>query len=222
MARRQQQQRNYGGFIPSNQLPLTKTQLGAVLEYTGGNSLWLNKYLDRWAQIDGGLENVEAGLTKTKQNKLKRIVQLVSAAITKSPPSTRNVTVYKGIEDVPDEWLTVPVGRILPHTERGIVSTSFDKNMAKTFMSPAAEDRSVLLTLALPKGTKGLFVQSVSQFEDENEVILPHGTRFRVTKRTFVVYRGRRCVNYICRLSSQPKEIARIAPPGKFVTTATT
>ena len=208
MARRQQQQRNYGGFVPSNQLPLTKTQLGAVLEYTGGESLWLNKYLDRWAQIDGG-----------RENKFKRIVQLVFAAIKKSPPSRKTVVVYKGIEDVPDAWLAVPVGRLLPHTARGLVSTSFDKNMAKTFMSPNAEDRSVLLTLALPKRTRGLFVQSVSQFEDENELILPHGSRFRVTRRTFVMYRGRRCVNYICRLSSQPKEIARIAPPGKFVTT---
>ena len=216
MARRQQQ-RNYGGFIPSDQLPLTKTQMGAVLEYTGGESLWLNKYLDRWSRIDGGRESIEAQLTKTQQNKLKRLVQLVSAAIKKSPPSRKSVVVYKGIEDVPDEWLTVPVGRLLPHTARGLVSTSFDKNMAKTFMSPAAEDRSVLLTLSLPKGTRGLFVQSVSQFEDENEVILPHGTRFRVTKRTFVVYRGRRCVNYICRLSSQPKEIARMAPPRNYV-----
>jgi hypothetical protein len=191
--------------------------LRAVLEYTGGESVWLNKYLDRWAQIDGGRESVEAQLTKTQQNKLKRLVQLVSAAIKKSPPSRNRVVVYKGIEDVPDEWLTVPVGRILPHTERGIVSTSFDKSMAKTFMSPSAEDRSVLLTLSLPKGTKGLFVQSVSQFEDENEVILPHGTRFRVTKRSFVLYRGRSCVHYICRLVSQPKEIERMAPPRNYM-----
>lgn len=54
MARRQQ--RNYGGFVPINQLSLTKTQLRAVLEYTGGESVWLNKYLDRWAQIDTTVE----------------------------------------------------------------------------------------------------------------------------------------------------------------------
>jgi hypothetical protein len=195
--------------------------MGAVLYYTSGESLWLNKYLDRWAQIDGGLESVEAGLTKKEQNKLKRIVQLVSAAIAKSPPSTRHVTVYKGIEDVPAEWLTVPVGRILPHTEKGLVSASFDKNMAKTFMSPSAEDQSVLLTLSLPKKTRGLYVRSVSQFEDENELILPHGSRFKVTKRSFVLYRRRRCVHYICRLVSQPKHFSRIAPPRQFVTTAT-
>ena len=217
MARRQQQQRNYGGFIPSNQLPLTKTQLGAVMEYTGGDSLWLNKYLDRWAQIDGGLKDVEAGLTKTKQNRLKRIVQLISAAIVKSPPSTRHVTVFKGIENVPVQWLTVPVGQTLPHTERGLVSTSFDKSVGKTFMSSRVQDRSVLLTLSLPKGTRGLFVQSVSQFEDENELILPHGSRFRVTKRSFVVYMGRRCVHYICRLVSQPKSLSRMPPPRNYV-----
>jgi hypothetical protein len=187
------------------------------MEYTVGDSLWLNKYLDRWAQIDGGLKDVEAGLTKTKQNRLKRIVQLISTAIAKSPPSTRHVTVFKGIENVPVDWLAVPVGRILPHTERGLVSTSFDKSVGKTFMSSRVQDRSVLLTLSLPKGTRGLFVQSVSQFEDENELILPHGSRFRVTKRSFVVYMGRRCVHYICRLVSQPKSLSRMPPPRNYV-----
>lgn len=215
--------RNFGGFIPSDQLPvpLTKTQMGAVLWYTGGESLFFNKYLNRWPEIDGGLASIEEGVTKEEQLKLKRSVQLVSASIAKSPPSTRHVTVYKGIEDVPAEWLTVPVGRILPHTEKGLVSTSFDKNMAKTFMSPSAEDRSVLLTLSLRKGARGLYVRSVSQFEDENELILPHGSRFRVTKRSFVVYRGRRCVHYICRLYSQPKNFSRMAPPRRFVNAAT-
>ena len=216
MARRQQA-RNFGGFVPSDQLPLTKTQVSAVLEYTGGESLWLNKYLDRWPEIDGGLESVEEGLTKTKQNKLKRIVQLVSAAISKSPLSTRHVIVYKGIEDVPVRWLTVSVGRILPLTEKGLVSTSFDKELAKTFMSPSSEDRSVLLTLSLPKKTKGLFVQSISQFQEEFELILPHNSRFRVAKRSYVMYRGRRCVHYTCRLVSQPKNVSRMAPPKKYV-----
>ena len=215
MARRQQ--RNYGGFIQSNQLALSKTQLWAISWYTSGDSLWLNKYLNRWEQIDGGLASVEAEVTKPEQNKLKRAVQLISTAIKKSPPSTKHVTVYKGIEHVPDEWLTVQVGRILPHTERGLVSTSFDKNMGKTFMSRHREDKSVLLTLSLPKGTRGLYVQSISQFEDENELILPQGSRFRVTKRTYVVYMGRRCVHYICRLVSQPKNFTRMAPPRNFV-----
>jgi hypothetical protein len=40
--------RMYGGFIPSSQLSLTQTQLGALREYTGGGSLWLNKYLNRY------------------------------------------------------------------------------------------------------------------------------------------------------------------------------
>jgi hypothetical protein len=79
--------RNFGGFIPSDQLPvpLTKTQMGAVLWYTGGESLWLNKYLNRWPEIDGGLASIEEGVTKEEQLKLKRSVQLVSASKTYQP-----------------------------------------------------------------------------------------------------------------------------------------
>jgi len=83
-------------------------------------------------------------------------------------------------------------------------------------MSPDAVDKSVLLTLTLPKGTRGLFVQSLSQFEDESELLLPNQTRFKMTKRSYVMYGGRRCVNYHCRLVSQPKNIARMAPPDKY------
>jgi hypothetical protein len=98
-----------------------------------------------------------------------------------------------------------------------LISTSFDKKLAKTFMSPDAEDRSVLLTLMLSKGTRGLYVQTISQFEEERELLLPHRTRFKVIKRTHVMHGGRRCVNYVYRMSSQPKEIARMEPPSKYI-----
>jgi hypothetical protein len=53
-----------GGVVPSSQLPLTKKQLSTLREYTGGGSLWLNTYLNRYDH-DGDKKKVQEQLTKT-------------------------------------------------------------------------------------------------------------------------------------------------------------
>ena len=42
--------------------------------------------------------------------------------------------------------------------------------------------QKIILNVYCPKGTKGLYVESISQFAGENEMILQRGYTYRITK----------------------------------------
>lgn len=155
-------------FIPSEKLSLTQKEKNAIGYYTGGESLWMN--------------NLLRGIRVHEMINRKHIEAMVDAltnAIRKSPPSTSPTTVYRGASPVDKTWENLKVGDELLFTSKGFVSTSFSKEAAKEFLDG---ESCCLLILHLPKGTHGLYVGASSLFADldEDELILPHGSRFIV------------------------------------------
>lgn len=186
-------------FQPSSHLNLTITEKRAVKKYTDGSSLWMNRYL-RQPTLD--LPDRDARL-------IKKVTTLLGKAIMKSPPSTRAVTVYRAVELIYPEWGNTSVGAILPHTRTGMVSTSFSRASAALFLED--DYPSCMLILTLPKGTRGLYIKEVSFYDDEDELLLPHGSLFRVTKRSFIIHKGKQLLAYYARLVSQAK-MRRLRP----------
>jgi hypothetical protein len=92
----------------------------------------------------------------------------------------RDVTVYRTMSDPNGQFL----GAIEPGAtfqDHGYVSTTADRNFLDDFYRGAAEDR-VDLIVTLPKGSSGAPMSKMSTFASEKEVLLPRGSRFRVTK----------------------------------------
>lgn len=166
-------------FVPAIELDLTKTELAIIDQYTGGESLWINNYL-RDRQMDD--------LDETQKKKLKHYATVLNHLIReKSPPSTRSTIVYRGAEAMHPDWKDLKKHDRLSFTNKGLISATFNKTAAIQFIEE--DEDCCFLVLSLPKGTRGLYVSSISRFSDlqEDELILPHGSHFIVTKQTYTV-----------------------------------
>ena len=190
-----------GGFLSSKKIDLSPTERKAIKQYTDGSSLWMNKYL-REQNMDGASEK--------DLRHLKRFSALISKAITKSPRSTAVVKVYRAVELIEPSWGKTKVGEELPHTKSGLISTSFSKAKAKEFLED--DDPSCLLILTLPKGVRGLYLKDVSYYDDEDELLLPHRSIFKVSKRSYVMHKKKRVLAYHARLVKQMKHRVRPIP----------
>lgn len=196
-----------GGFIPAPQLDMTDDERTSLREYTNGKSLEWNSTLrdmDLTAKTHG-----EKNMAEYRRN-----IMLINDAIWRSPASTAPVMVYRAVEPVEPWWADVRVNAILPHTMKGMISTSFSREAAEGFLEKEAA--CCLLVLSLPKNTRGIFIgDGSSGFDDEDELLLPHGSSFRVTKVThplipYVTYASgfaetgkRRVVCYYAKLVNQ-------------------
>jgi hypothetical protein len=164
-------------FTPAGDLDLTVSELGIIDMYTGGESLWINNYLR-----DRQMEDLD----ETQRRHLKHYATVFNHLIRdKSPPSKRDAIVYRGAEAMHPDWRQLKAGDGLSFTNKGLISASFNRDSAIRFIE--ADDDCCLLVLDLPKGTHGLYVSSISRFSglQEDEIILPHGSRFIVTQQTY-------------------------------------
>lgn len=82
-----------------------------------------------------------------------------------------------------ESWKNLKSDDELIFTSTGMVSTSYDKDIAEDFIDDKKNPRCCLLTLTLPVGTKCIDVD-ISSYKDEKELLLPHGSIFIVNKRT--------------------------------------
>jgi hypothetical protein len=188
-------------FVEATKLNLTETELDVIEKYTGGESLWINNYLR-----NRDLEDVN----ETNLKKLKRYSTILNDIMKhKSPPSRSATKVYRGAEAMHQSWRKLKTGEELMFTNKGIISTSFNKKAALSFIEE--DDDCCLLVLTLPKGTKGLYISSQSVFSDleEDELLLPHGSKFVVTKKTFSKYENKKILTYHADLVSQNATISR-------------
>ncbi len=65
------------------------------------------------------------------------------------------------------------------HELKGLTSTTLDPNISKIFMN-SKQVRKVYYEIIVPKGTKAMYVEDLSKYPDEKELLLPHGTKIRV------------------------------------------
>ena len=99
----------------------------------------------------------------------------------------QNTVVYRGTAN-PD-ILNAKIGDVI--TEKGFVSTSKERRSAEKFANKLADSqgrpKDTIVTIQLPKGTKGLDINATyAGFKEDNfyaaeqEVLLPAGTKFEV------------------------------------------
>lgn len=179
-------------FTKMSDLNLTETEIEIVDNYTGGESLWINNYLrDR---------NIES-LSDTQKASLKRATIHLNNIINKSPLSTSDTIVYRGAEAMYKEWRQLDEGSELILTSKGLISTSFKKNTALSFIEE--DEDCCFLILNLPKGTRGLYISSDSMFNEEDELLLPHGSKFVITNKKFTNHKYKKIITYEAILVSQ-------------------
>lgn len=156
-------------------LPKQKQALEAYVE--NGESLYINsEFRDPEERV---LEPRDAEKVRKYARNLQQLIESV-------PGSTERAVVFRG------QVMRRPSGGFregmeLQQLRETFLSTSFKESVARDFIDDEVPECCVrtLLTLTIPKGTKGLHVTGTSiaaAWADEDEVILPPGCTFEIDK----------------------------------------
>jgi hypothetical protein len=114
----------------------------------------------------------------------KKVIELfqqdLSRIINKSPPLTKDVVVFRGVKK--DFYLKG--ARNGYYKNIGFVSTSMDVEKAQFFQRLGDEQSSgsdcCIQRITLVKGTRALLMMPTSQYGDEKEVLLNHGSTYKI------------------------------------------
>lgn len=151
---------------------LSQAKIEALDSYTAGGHEDMNKILRGGPPPPPKLDREEFERVEIETDR-------VLAAIQKAPGLKEEVTVYRGanlksLGIKNEQSLESLVGKDV--FDDGIVSTSFDANLASDF----ASGNEVLFEIKVPAGVRGLAVGQLSNFGSEREFLLGPGG-FRVT-----------------------------------------
>ena len=105
----------------------------------------------------------------------KRASALIESAFRKVPPSP--MTTYRGLSDVPKEKVAAILAAGGFVTE-ATTSTSRNPTTAKDFSSYSGEDDMAVVYIIRQKS--GILVEGGSRYEEEREILIAKGKRFRV------------------------------------------
>ena len=103
--------------------------------------------------------------------KAKNMARCIRNIFLRVPPLDGYVTLWRGANlDIKK----IKVGRELKFFSKGMVSTSKSKRVAMGFL----ENYCCIFKLILPPYSKALFIGDVSVYPQEEEVLIPHNSRF--------------------------------------------
>lgn len=161
----------------------------AVLEdyVNAGESLWLNNYL-RGLRMDE--------LSDADKQKLREKTQQLDALIRAAPPSKKSHVLFRAIGSNVPALEAYAHGADADFLSKGIVSMSVSFDAARAFLED--NETCCMLVLLLPKGTRMLEVLETSAWAEEGEVLLPHGSKFKVMRTAEV----EGVTTYYCKLVS--------------------
>lgn len=126
----------------------------------------------------------------------KKVIMLfeqdLSRIINQAPPLTKDIVVFRGVKD--DFYLKG--ARNGYYKNIGFVSTSMDIEKAQFFQRLGDEEsigsnisECCIQRITLVRGTKALLMMPISQYGDEKEILLNHGSTYRIiepkTLKTF-------------------------------------
>ena len=151
----------------------------------------INESHDRWKKSSTGQERQAIGrytndIIYTQVNgslrgkipasdKITTLITHLDQAISKSAvPET--LVMYRGITNVNFDKIGIG-GAFL---DKAYSSITAKLATAKKF---AAGKKSTLLSITIPKGAKGLYLNGLSQFPDEQEVLLPRSSQYRIDRK---------------------------------------
>lgn len=142
---------------------LTKPQRTAVYQYTGSAYGPMNSKLrgqPSYGDYDTGtlIKNMDAALEKS--------------TVGKDVVVGRRLSLHKELQHLLDTHPEKLVGTV--YTDKGFMST--------TSSSFGVTGSTIALAISVKKEAKGLYVDSISQFKGEQELILPRDSKFLVTK----------------------------------------
>jgi hypothetical protein len=140
-----------------DQTELNPDMIEAVKNYTGLSFSRINKIL---RDMKGGIERMHKG-DKTKQE-----IMSIDALFSLVDPLTEPITLYRGVRF---EGFT--------KEDYGFISTSYDIYQALRYTNPEC----CLMVINVPVGTRCIFVEKISQYEEEREVLLPRNGKFVLT-----------------------------------------
>lgn len=140
-----------------------------------GESLWFNNYL-RGLNMDG----VSEAYKREYRSKTTVLNGLIHAA----PVSKRTLVLFRAISKDAPKLQRYARGDEADFLNRGIISTSILYDAALTFLEEG--DACCLLVILVPKGTHMLEVLDNSAWSEESEVLLPHGSQFKVVRTSTV------------------------------------
>lgn len=114
----------------------------------------------------------------------KKVIELfhedLTRIITKSPPLTKDVVVFRGVKN--DFYLQGARNGF--YNNIGFVSTSLDIEKAQFFQKLGDEHKRgsdcCIQRIILVKGTKALLMMPISQYGDEKEILLNHGSIYKI------------------------------------------
>lgn len=112
----------------------------------------------------------------------KKVIMLfeqdLSRIINQAPPLTKDIVVFRGVRN--DFYLKG--ARNGYYKNIGFVSTSMDIEKAQFFQRLGDEERSecCIQRITLVRGTKALLMMPISQYGDEKEILLNHGSTYKI------------------------------------------
>ena len=144
--------------------PWTPEQRRAVQRYTGDSYREINGFLrtgrgDAAARADA--ESVRAAMREIPENIM--VFRAVSAT----------GFGYPNKQAIPASALPGLVGRTW--SDPGFTSTSINPE-------PYDYNAKVRMRISVPKGTRGIYVDTISENQDEEEMLLDAGTKFRIDR----------------------------------------
>jgi hypothetical protein len=160
---------DYGGHI-------TVRERAAVSEYRGAAYAPMNSVLRGQKELYGdpiGQALKEYGYTKKTLNEEMRHLD---SAISKSKVP-ENIVVHRGMRlpENPESLLGAHI------TDKAYVSTSLEKGVAQGFR-PGQPPPSAVVSIKVPKGATGIYVDAAMQHLWERELLLPRNTKIKITK----------------------------------------
>lgn len=157
---------------------LRKAQRDALTFYTGHGDEIMNAMLRYGGGVKKAREITHNRYSDADYKRASKTIKEIKSAMEKSKSiNNKHVTLYRGTGldefDVKNiDGLKKLKGRTM-YTE-GFYSTSTDKVVAERF------HRGVIVYVSKPKGTAGIYIESVSQSPTEKETLLNHNQAYRV------------------------------------------
>lgn len=154
---------------------LTKEEVECFKYYTGDEYKKINEFIR--GEYDGHL-SVWSDYHE-KYYDLTYVSETIRKVISKNKLKD-NLKVYRGISE--KEFNILKNGKEF----KNFVSTSFDKEIANYFAEEAQKitenKEKYLVIIEAPKGTESIYINGKGAYEDENELIINVGTKYKVKK----------------------------------------
>jgi hypothetical protein len=157
---------NFDMLLNHKKYMIGKKSLGIVQFYTLQGSYAMNQYMRNKT------------LYKQKNNYLENLIRPVWELIKNAPEFNKNYTLYRFVQN--DDYLNnLKIGDIF--TENGFMSTTRNP----FYGSDTYEFGFILIKINIPKNKRGvaLCVETVSHFPEEQEIIFPPLSNFRLIKK---------------------------------------